>query len=435
MGNTTTGWYVPSIAGSTPVTSSLVIQNTLYVAKNGDDATALPNRLDKPFLTIYGASLVANAGDVIYVFSGTYDEGFNDWVKSDVIYDFQKGTLVQNVFRCITDSGIAKNIHIQGYGDFQQTGFNFSAGVVNITNVGSKLYLRCNNIISITNGILIFNIDTPYDIKVNNITVVAQYAINLRGVKNSGTIEFNEIRSSSQGVSIFMRNCNTDGQERDIYIKGKYIRTNQNSFSQGVIDFLNAFNTSAYINITFIDHYQGASGGIVRGDSGKCFLTNTNAIGVGYGYQATGTHIGFIMNSVVNAISYSLSVISNASVYVENTQLIATDTFATSSSVQVANNGQLTAKNCLIIQRGVSVNPCILNLLTPALKVSLSSCVLIGDSSNTESIRNTNGVPANIYIQEDCSTNLPTSSLITNQVTGTNVVVDSNINQNSLNFF
>jgi hypothetical protein len=275
MSGTQQGWRSTSGGGGSP-SSDITIQNTLYVMKNGDDSTALPNRLDKPFLTIYGASLQAVAGDVIYVFAGNYDEADNDWVQSDVIYDFQEGANVTNVNTCISDGGFAKNIHIQGNGNFIQSGVNFSIAVVNISNVSSNLYLRCNSIQGVTNGIGIFNIDNPYDIKVKTITVELQYAINLRGSKNHGSIEFNEIISNSQGVSLFIRNSNTDGVERNIYIKGNYIKTNQDAFSQGVIDLLNAFNTKVYLTVTKIEHYAGVNGGIVRADSGQLFISNTN---------------------------------------------------------------------------------------------------------------------------------------------------------------
>lgn len=435
MGGTTQGWYIPLTGGgSTPLTS-LTIQNTFYVAKNGDDLTALPNRLDKPFLTIYEASLVANAGDVIYVFSGTYDEGINDWVKSDVIYDFQSGTTVMNELTCITDGGISKNIRIQGNANFQQTGNDFSFGVINVTNSATNLFVRCNDLISNTNGILIFNTLNPYDIEVNDIYVSFQYAISLRGTSNTGYIKFNNIFSTSQLVSIFFRDCNTDGIIRSIYINGNFIITNQNSFSQGVIDMFNAFNTKVYCSIKNIKHYSGNNGGLIRGDSGKLFLYNFNGNGVGYGYQSTGTHVGFIQNSNIYAPTYALSISSSSSIFCKNSFFIGENLISTSGSVIVSSNGELTAKNCTIIQRGATINPCVINLLTPLKKVSLSSCVLIGNILNTESIRNTNGVATDIYIQEDCSSNLPVNILVTNQITGTNIVVDSDIIQNTNNFF
>lgn len=434
MSGTQQGWRSTSGGGSP--SSDITIQNTLYVMKNGDDSTALPNRLDKPFLTIYEASLQAVAGDVIYVFAGDYDEANNDWVQSDVIYDFQEGANVTNVDSCISDGGIAKNIHIQGNGNFIQSGSDFSKAVVYITKEGSNLYLRCNNIIANTNGIGIFNIDNPYDIKVKTITVSLQYAINLRGSVNHGSIEFNEIISTSRSVSILFRSCNTDNEERNVYIKGKYIKTNQNAFNQGVIDFISAFSTKAYITVTKIEHYAGSLGGIVRGDSGLCFLSDTNAVGVGYGYQSTGSHIGLVLNCNIKAVSTGIYILRQSSINCINTLVIAQSTVNRQATVVVNNeSGELTAKNCTFVQLGANDKVSVVSLEALRSQINFASCVFIGNVLNVESIRNSKLAPANIYIQEDCSANLPVSTFITNQITGTNIVVDSDIIQNTNNFF
>ena len=39
------------------ITKKVTIQNTLYVAKNGNDSSGTRNRLDKPFLTIFAANV------------------------------------------------------------------------------------------------------------------------------------------------------------------------------------------------------------------------------------------------------------------------------------------------------------------------------------------------------------------------------------------
>lgn len=435
MGNTTQGWYSPTGSGSTPVLTELEIQNTLYVCVNGDDATALPNRLDKPFATIYGASLVANAGDVVYVFAGSYFEIMNDWVKSDVIYDFQEGSIVYNNISCITDSGIAKNIVIHGRGVFEVTNYFVSTGVIDITNLNTNIYVRCKSLLGVSNGINLLNNTNPYDIKCDYIFVSAQYGINLRGSANTGRIEFDRMLVTSGASPIIIRNANTDTTARTIYIKGRLIRTNNNAFGNGIIYLNNVFNTSVYAEINLIDHYSGGAGGIIKTDSGKLFVSNTNALGIGYGAYSSGSSVLYIENSYLFAPTYSLVTDSNASCKVVNSTLVAENPSITGGSVGVSGNGQLTAKNVVMVQKGASVNPCVLNLVTPANKVSLASCLLIGNSLNTQSIRNTAGLPCNVYIQEDCATNITTSGLVTNQVAGTNVVVDSDISRNTNNFF
>jgi hypothetical protein len=53
---------------------ALTINNTLFVSKNGNNATAVRNDWTKPFLTIQAAITAALAGDTIYIFPGTYAE-------------------------------------------------------------------------------------------------------------------------------------------------------------------------------------------------------------------------------------------------------------------------------------------------------------------------------------------------------------------------
>ena len=116
--------------------------------------------------------------------------------------------------------------------------------------------------------------------------------------------------------------------------------------------------------------------------------------------------------------------------------MYAESTISPQATVLVSSdNGQLTAKNCTFVQLGANANTSVVNLLNPLLQINFASCVFIGDVLNVESIINSKLAPANIYIQEDCSANLPTSAFITNQVAGTNVVVDSDIIQNTNNFF
>lgn len=52
--------------------TGLPIENMLFVSENGNDATGLRTRLDKPFLTISAAMNAATVNDTVYVFPGNY---------------------------------------------------------------------------------------------------------------------------------------------------------------------------------------------------------------------------------------------------------------------------------------------------------------------------------------------------------------------------
>lgn len=58
-----------------PGLSAVITQNTVHVMKNGNDGTGARNRLDLPYLTIAAAEAVAQAGDTIMIWPGTYAEG------------------------------------------------------------------------------------------------------------------------------------------------------------------------------------------------------------------------------------------------------------------------------------------------------------------------------------------------------------------------
>lgn len=99
------GSYGASLGGSAPPggLTSLPIANTLFVAKNGNDATALPNRLDLPYLTIDAALAdVATANDCVFVYSGSYTVSYVGSVAATTLnLYFVNGAQVQ------FDSGMA----------------------------------------------------------------------------------------------------------------------------------------------------------------------------------------------------------------------------------------------------------------------------------------------------------------------------------------
>ena len=60
------------------------LRSALFVATNGDDGTAEPYKLNKPYSSIYTAVSVAAAGDTVIVFPGSYIE-FGSLLKKDPV--------------------------------------------------------------------------------------------------------------------------------------------------------------------------------------------------------------------------------------------------------------------------------------------------------------------------------------------------------------
>lgn len=126
--------------------SSVTIQNTLYVAKNGDDATGTPNDLTKPYLTIASASADASAGDCIYVYRGSYNETSADTFVSNVYYYLEPNVdVTSDTNTLIGDTEEAfKNIYIFGYGNF----ICLIQAIILLDNPLSNLTLQCRNLTS-----------------------------------------------------------------------------------------------------------------------------------------------------------------------------------------------------------------------------------------------------------------------------------------------
>ncbi len=83
----------PPSGGGGPVTT-VALQNSLWVAKNGSDATGTRNRVDKPYLTIRAAVTAAQAGDVVIVIAGDYETASPIKIKNGVNFQFiGKGTV------------------------------------------------------------------------------------------------------------------------------------------------------------------------------------------------------------------------------------------------------------------------------------------------------------------------------------------------------
>lgn len=75
---------------------SLLIQNTVFVAKNGNDATGVRNDWNHPFKTVNAGLLAALAGDTVFVFGGIYDESIFMPDKNNIIIEGagQKNTII-----------------------------------------------------------------------------------------------------------------------------------------------------------------------------------------------------------------------------------------------------------------------------------------------------------------------------------------------------
>lgn len=125
----------------------------LYVsARYGDNATAEPNNISKPYKTITAAKNSAFFSDIIHVLEGNYDEGnlfgfCNYWFDfgTQVIYTGASGAIFQQAPGQCT---------VRGYCKFRCTG---DANVVNVGNwLNCVLDIECESMESVKKTVRVF---------------------------------------------------------------------------------------------------------------------------------------------------------------------------------------------------------------------------------------------------------------------------------------
>jgi hypothetical protein len=402
----------------------VIIQNTLYVAKNGDNATALRNRMDKPYLTILEATNNALPGDTVYVYPGTYNEGSADITASDVQYWYEDGAHVICNFEVISDFAQAKNIWVDGAGTFEVVGTNFGKGVVWTDNALSTIYLRCKSIIGRTNGIQLLNLDpaSDFDVKFDTLFTALQYGIFLRG-NIKGSIDFNIIDSPSAS-GIVASGTGTDRVRRQIFINGGLIRSAINGFAGGVIFTINTFGTVIHWNNISIEHRVATAGGIVDLWSGSNIFTNCDGTSEsGYGVFSHVDSTNRFVNCVWQSNNRAFRSINTSSNELIGGLLISFDTL-TNAVLFLANTSEIDIQDTVLQQ--LNSDP-----LLRVIRVANNNLRIRGVKMLSQGLSVDSVAPQNIGVELPCTTNAPVSVNITNVVAGTNIIVDSNVRRNT----
>lgn len=160
---TATKKYVDdSIAAS----QSFPTANTIWVdAVSGSDATGERGKMAKPVLTLSKAKQLANAGDLIFVRPGTYNE--NDLAKNNVSWYFQPGAKVY--YTSGGDSTVAvfdittnETCNVFGDGEFYNMHGSSNSRYVLYVRSGSKCVFRGKSIQSARSAIYVDASSTGY---------------------------------------------------------------------------------------------------------------------------------------------------------------------------------------------------------------------------------------------------------------------------------
>lgn len=412
----------------------LIIENTLFVSKNGDNATAERGNWNLPYLTITEATADAQAGDTIFVFSSGasfYNEGSNDITKTDVNYYYEMGAVVQCNEEVISDFNQAKNINVAGFGTFRTVGTNFAKGVINMENAGTNMKVRYNELFGNTNGIELTGGST-FDIEGGKVNSTLQYGVFMRG-NYSGRLKMTEI-DSNVASSIVIFNINTDLVAREITIDCEIMNSDVSAFQAGVIYTSNLNNTLLTIKgVRMFNNSPATTGGIWFHLSGAgnvifkdCFGQCTN----GYGVELRGNPVALVSNCSFESSRFNWWSRTSSQAEIKNSKLKSNGMSTNFGVVRMETTSELDISYSELVQASNSLSdPCIIDVRNDNLR--MRSVKMVGDASTSTSIRNSAGGAQNVSIELPCVTNKPTGATITNIVAGTNVIVSANVKENT----
>lgn len=197
--------------GPTGSGTAIPVANTVYVSKSGNDSTGLPERLDKPYLTLAAARVAAVSLTpsaikriVIVAEKGTYLEpidlaDFVDWDLGSSIID--GSTVGRATIDDFTTVGGVNSI-IYGFADIRKSNFSIGASksCVLIRRAESNVTIYCNKIgsevgggLEMTNGKLFVKAKEIY----STVAAPDAFAIGMSGA-SSATIDADEIYANGQ---------------------------------------------------------------------------------------------------------------------------------------------------------------------------------------------------------------------------------------------
>lgn len=237
--------------------TGVTVSNTLFVDENGDDATAIKGRLDKPYRTLYAAKTGSTSGDTIYVFPQTitYDNRNatgNQWNgrtneidlwKNGISYYFSPGTKIQlynettagdsmflfDATNALTGDECKVLGHLEyvqyGEGADSSNGWNAFLWGTNGTSSGFTFHAELKKLE--TRHMEVVRIASPCVAGDVNITINTQEEIREMVAGNSGTGSFMFIRTEGTSKINFLSTCNNRN-----FISGAYPYYIRGSFTE-----------------------------------------------------------------------------------------------------------------------------------------------------------------------------------------------------------
>ena len=409
------------------VSSALPVSKTVFVNGLGDDVTALRERLDLPFATIDAAVAAAISGDTIIVLSGTYN-AFQPLHKEGVNWEFigSPSLYLYNSAKW-SDNNLPTEINIQGDADIVSfvtdevilIDNDLTKATINFRNVTG----RGSNVISLQNGTGVINIqDTLLCTTVNrplNLRNNSRFTINIDVIRNTA---FAGIRpciytNSTTGYNIINVRLIENGINNPFacVISERIPQTGTTVIN--VSDEIRSLNISPYsFWKKIIFHMAGKMiiNGTVNGG-------NTCAFSKVYG----GTDISYLEHNgrAYNDGTYKLVEMNQSNSETKFNGVYETsniNVFTLGGSTKNTINGEIYNKNSTnSLKKGIETSSTT-KLILGVLKVVFESVDI-----QSFGIFGTNA--SNIKIIHGISSNADVNPNITNLITGTNYVYDTDV--------
>jgi hypothetical protein len=243
--------------------SEVIVQNTLFVSKLGNDATALRTRFDKHFLTLAAAKAAALPNDQVFVYPGVYSEGNNPFA-SQVKYYFYENTAVICPNNCFVDDPVtAVNYYVRGNGRFITTNPGIG-GVVFLQNAGSRIDVEFDLMSGAQDGITLSDC-FEFRFKGKVLSGTNQYIATIRG-GSAGVMDVDDYQGNTvlQQNPIYLRNLTNINSP--IVIKGN-LSTNASNNAAVMIE--NSPNVNIDLSGLNIDGSVSPLIPAIRQDSGN----------------------------------------------------------------------------------------------------------------------------------------------------------------------
>ena len=406
--------------------SQVIHQNTLYVSKTGSDLTGTRHDITKPFLTITGASAAAQPGDTVVVLPGTYNEGLDNWIVSDVNYYFYPGAVVETSSHCIKDGGVATNIRIFGHGSFVA---NSGSGVI-LTNASTTIHMEFETLYGLSDGITLGTCDYV-NIKGKYISNSFQYLASIRG-NSHGIIDIDiwDGRNSSLGsTTIYVRSHSVDLVERTVTLKGRVLYSNSYSNAIGAIGIGLSGSVNIHYKIEQTIHEDNITSNeypVFQVSSGRLKVDGvsfTSKTGKGFVLTTDGTFAdpvlevnnvkGKTRREMFRQVSGNNTLIQKSTLYSEN---------PTGAAGIVSGGTSFALIDSVLINDGATDG---IQLTNALVNYAFSNTTVITDPA-AKSL-NTGGAATNVAILNNFISNTSQDGTITNSVTGSAFIVDPQV--------